>query len=256
MSTTVPGPDNVVRSQDSDSAPPTLNGAEPPDPEEDSSRALFEELDALLERMLALPVSYLEDEAGVPQGSAEEVPLITVAEAMLESSPPYSTPLPPVTATDEAFAAQATLDFPSPVPPVPSEPEPPARNPLPQLTEEKTSPDHEADPGQARPMSPKSALPADLGAVGPHSALPTEQGRPISAKSASSPQPSTFDPTPLWLLPFVWCNRAFDGFTVLLGPPGRWLRGSAGRAALGWTGLLMLAAACGLFLGDWFGWTW
>ena len=28
------------------------------------------------------------------------------------------------------------------------------------------------------------------------------------------------------------------------------------RALLGWAGLLLLAAACGLALGDWFGWTW
>ena len=60
----------------------------------------------------------------------------------------------------------------------------------------------------------------------------------------------------LWLLLLVWCNRVFDGCTVPLGPLGRWLRGASGRTALGWAGLLMLAAASGLFLNGWFGWTW
>jgi hypothetical protein len=53
----------------------------------------------------------------------------------------------------------------------------------------------------------------------------------------------------------VWCNQRFDLWTMALGPLGRWLRAPAGRRLLGWTGLLLLAVACGLAVYDWFGWT-
>jgi hypothetical protein len=56
------------------------------------------------------------------------------------------------------------------------------------------------------------------------------------------------------LLPLVWANCVFDGFTYLLGPPGRWLRGEAGRAFLGWMGMALLAGAAGWALLDWMGW--
>src|SRR5437016_5902932 len=104
MPTQAPHPDNLPRSAGTGTASAAAGGVEPPDPEEDSSRALFEELDALLERMLSLPVSYAEesDSSDGAQGAPDEVPLITIAEAMLEPSPPrYSAPLPAVTATDE-----------------------------------------------------------------------------------------------------------------------------------------------------------
>lgn len=61
---------------------------------------------------------------------------------------------------------------------------------------------------------------------------------------------------PAWQTPAVVVNRAFDACTILLGPLGRWLRSSEGRAFLGGVGLLMLGAA--LFWGvlDWAGLSW
>jgi hypothetical protein len=215
-----------------------VGGAELSDAEADSSRALFEELDALLERMLSLPVSSAEesDSPDGPQAAPGPMPLITIAEAMLEPSPPprrptspsppppaYSAPLPPVTATDEAFAAQAGVGFTPPAPPVP---QPSPVPPLPQAPPTKTMSLPSPDPVPAKPVA------------------------------ATEPSATFVPPPPLWLLPLVWCNRAFDVCTTPLGPLGRWLRGARGRAALGWAGLVLLVAAGGLFLNGWFGWTW
>jgi hypothetical protein len=59
-----------------------------------------------------------------------------------------------------------------------------------------------------------------------------------------------------WLLPpLLWANRTFDRLTLRLGRPGAWLRGKSGRAALGATGLLLLALAAAWLVGDALGWT-
>jgi hypothetical protein len=56
--------------------------------------------------------------------------------------------------------------------------------------------------------------------------------------------------------PLLWINWPFDRATGLLGPLGRWLRGPGGRALLGWGGLLLLAAALAWLAWDGLGWTW
>jgi len=227
MSTPAPGPDNLSRFPGSDPAPPHPDGVEPPDPDAENSKALFEELDALLERMLALPVSYLEEnDHTAGEEGRQDVPLITIAEAMLDPNPPYSAPLPPVSATDEAFASRSVPDAPpseAPAPPVPAPP-----------------------PARTFPLPPPESRSVDSSSV----SVP-----PVAMVPQRRPRVFVPPPPPL-LLPLIWCNRAFDGLMLPLGPLGHWLRGKRGRAFLGFMGLLMLLAACGLFLNDWFGWTW
>jgi hypothetical protein len=63
-------------------------------------------------------------------------------------------------------------------------------------------------------------------------------------------------PVGWWLRPWVWCNEAFDWLTLPLGPVGRWLRGSSGRAVFGWMGLVLLAAALAWVLADLIRWIW
>jgi hypothetical protein len=58
------------------------------------------------------------------------------------------------------------------------------------------------------------------------------------------------------LRPLYWANRAFDRGTERLGAPGRWLRSRRGRAALGWAGVVLLAAAAGWQVLAWIGWGW
>jgi hypothetical protein len=57
-------------------------------------------------------------------------------------------------------------------------------------------------------------------------------------------------------LPLVWVNRLFDWSTLLLGPLGRGLRSHAGRALLGWIGVLLIGGATLWGLLDWLGWIW
>jgi hypothetical protein len=63
-------------------------------------------------------------------------------------------------------------------------------------------------------------------------------------------------PLAWWLKPAGWFNDAFNLLLLPLGPLGSWLRGRVGRNLLGALGLLALAAAAGLALADWIGWTW
>src|SRR5215472_3024981 len=82
----------------------------------EESSALFAELDALLERMLALPVSYREEPEGSPEVGRpppqELPPLVTIAEAMPEPVLTYTTPPPPVTIVDEGMAPRPTPELP------------------------------------------------------------------------------------------------------------------------------------------------
>jgi len=189
----------------------------------DDSTALFAELDSLLERMLALPVSYQEgpegtEDAGPPPRDLP--PLVTIAEAMPEPVLTYTTPPPPVSFVDEGLPPQPAFDFQPPhpalerMPPAEELPAPPPPTPA-------------ATPAAVTPPKAEEALP-----------------------------PSWVEPLPFWLWPLSWVNRAFDRFTVPLGAPGRWLRGPGGKSLLGWVGMLLIAVAGGIALHDWFGWTW
>jgi hypothetical protein len=71
------------------------------------------------------------------------------------------------------------------------------------------------------------------------------------------PEENEHVPRLAWpLRPLLWLNWAFDYAMSWLGPPGRWLCGSGGRALLGWGGLLLIAAALAWIALDGMGWTW
>lgn len=196
----------------------------------EESSALFAELDALLERMLALPVSYREEPEG-PDGAEKPPPrdlppLVTIAEAMPEPVLTYTTPPQPVAIVDEVLKPRPAFDL-APTNPAAEWAPPPPEKPF--VFEEKPAP-------PLPPPQPPAA--ADIPA--PNESL------------ASSLEP----PLPFWQWPLTWVNRCFDRWTVPLGPLGRWLRGPGGRGMLGWAGLMLLAVAGGIALHDWFGWTW
>jgi hypothetical protein len=60
-------------------------------------------------------------------------------------------------------------------------------------------------------------------------------------------------PPSLWLWPVVGINQIYDAVMGGMGSPGRIMRGT-GRAWLGWVGLLMLAAALAWGVFDWLQW--
>ncbi|HLJ95984.1 MAG TPA: hypothetical protein VKU02_22610 [Gemmataceae bacterium] len=194
------------------------------------TRQQLDELDALMQRMLALPVELPETQ------SPSEIT-------------PESMSIPPAT------LSEAVPD----VPTSPSEPTIPDPVGLPAVIAHKPSPRAAAAglPAALENMENwGSSSRSHLAAASPFASL--ESPRPVEAKSASfRPAETVHRPRIGWpLYPLVWINRAFDFATGWLGPLGRWLRGPAGRGLLGWVGLLLLAAALAWLAWDGLGWTW
>jgi hypothetical protein len=190
---------------------------------------MLDELDALMERMLALPVNDADD----PPAKPAVLPL------------PSSSPLSPVL----PLTAKLTL-LQVPV-------EEPALDPA----HPGTNPSHLPVLNATIPLPPLApAAPT----VMPQSftAQPfTDHVIPRLAPATTEmlvPEPlEPADPFTRWfILPLVWGNRLFDRGTFLLGEPGGWLRGPAGRAVLGIVGLALVAAASVWLMRDWLGWTW
>ena len=175
------------------------------------TRQQLDELDALMQRMLALPVNPPEDAPGAPTGQPQAATI------------PTSTNDPPVSRPD-----------------VPTEPAPASvRREPPEVANPLDAASHQA---VNTPRSPRGAL--------PQPPVTRSPGHPVT------PSPSR-PPRLAWpLRPFLWVNVVFDHTTVWLGPVGHWLRAPGGRALLGWTGLLLLAAALAWLVLDGMGWTW
>lgn len=191
--------------------------------EGEDSAALLAELDALLERMLALPVHQGEEPSGLPTYRTEVPPegmeLITVTQAMPEPQErpperPRADPPAPKPPVDDLYFQTLLADRSAGTRP----PEPVS------VRREERAPDS----GPARPPAP---------------VVPAEPAAPYE------------DPLPLPLVPLWWCTRAFDGLVAPLGPLARALRTPSGRALLGWAGLVMLAVVVGLAVHDYLDWT-
>lgn len=198
-----------------------------------ATRQMLDELDALMERMLALPINETEDAASPtpalptpaapPPAPPPLAPKLTLLQVPVEDPPldPAHAGTNPSHLPTLTASRSAALAAPPPVPELPPLPQTPAVAPV--------------------PLSDR---------VVPPPAQP-------SADDLLAEVPEPDDSYVSWfILPLLWGNRAFDQATLLLGEPGAWLRSSAGRALLGVTGLLLLAAA-GLWLArDWLGWSW
>jgi hypothetical protein len=186
------------------------------------TRQMLDELDALMERMLALPIGDVEP-AAPPDGG------------------------PPNARHTPTLAAKLTLL------PAPSD-EPPLDAP-----HSGTNPSHL--PTVAIIRSATAGLPPSLETAAPTpEPLASHVVPPPMVPSADALRTEVPEPPATlagWLiLPLLWGNRLFDLGTVLLGEPGSWLRSPGGRGVLGVAGLLLLAAACVWLMRDWLGWTW
>ncbi len=204
--------------------------APPPRPPTSASptRQQIDELEALMHRMLALPLAPLTDDPGAPPTRpAAEVP----RKPELRTSAPAPRP-------EEIQAEPPPPEFILPAWPESSIRIDPPRSAASSPTEEPDiAPPPAADPA------------AELGPWLPAGNPPTLTSR-RSRRDRHRPRIAP------WRHPVLWSNRTFDRWTLRLGSPGRWLRGPQGRALLGWTGLLLLAAALAWGVLDWIGWTW
>jgi hypothetical protein len=228
--------------------------AQPSSPKPSSgTKQLLEELDALMQRMLAVPVNDLGDTVETKASAAPTTEPLTVAaseppsaidaeqaSAACEAQIPATT-AHVVTAPDEAAASLASSER------------------QPQLKESSIV----LEPGEI-----------PLGGFWPHPALnnlPRAQeagGQPAAPSHWAPPPvqrpPLSLSPSPplrtrstnWWLRSLLWSNRTFDRGAAVLGRPGRCLQGRGARMLLGWLGIALLVGSLAWGLSAWFDWTW
>ena len=180
-----------------------------------STKQLLDELDALMQRMLAVPVQPAETEAA-PQAGPEprQVELMPAPITPVVQAPPLPQPAAPA----EPFLPAAAV-------------------PLVPIIVQRPTGVAAATPAQPRPPAPASPR-AEQAAVQPLPKPRSPWMNPTATKT------SVGLAVPGWgsrLLLAV--NRMYDRGTDRLGPVGRWLRGETGRSLLGWTGLAMVVVA-------------
>jgi hypothetical protein len=190
------------------------------------TREQLDDLDALLQRMLDLPVNRLEEEAGenvvppMPQPPAEA--LVTVVESPAVSKPAkHARPAEAAPRSSEHPGANGT-------------PRPMVALDAASSRNVGTKPS--ANRSQEAPPAPTLALPPEFSQAKP----PVASGQWVA----------------LGLDSLLALNGAFDRGAERLGTAGRWLQGPRGRTALGVTGLCLIGLALLLLALDWFGWTW
>ena len=186
------------------------------------TRQLLDELDALMDQMLALPINdHYESET-----NATQAPVTVTATLTLLDPPAAALAEPPAfQETQQQSAAEIDFDDPSredgagnyttaPEPPAPSE-EPIAAPVLADVA--------------APPKVELAALPAPV---------------------ASAP----WRPDHISYQFLLWINQRYDGGTSWFGKPGKLLRSRAGKALLGFAGLGLLGLAVAWLAKDWLGW--
>jgi hypothetical protein len=197
---------------------------------------MLDDLDALMEQMLALPVS----------DSAESAPASRQGPRTGQESPPLPPTDPPESKKMPALTASLT-----PIEPTCSAP--PAAAAM--------------SHGAVEPMRPRRwreavVAPSPAPAPPPTGLSPLLPGPLPPLVGPSSGEVVDAIPAPAatvalwWLRPLWWCNEAFDRCTVALGPRGQWLRARGGRTLLGCSGVALLLLALLLLINDWLGWTW
>jgi hypothetical protein len=204
----------------SDSTPQPAGPGQP-------TRQQLDELEALMERMLALPVHAALDDS-----------LPTLAPV---TPPPVVEPARPPAVYQLSAAADA--------PPLRIA-EGAANTP----TGSEMAPEQTAAELAALPKPP--ALPAALAVTPVPVARPPAQSPP-QRPVAPAPIPRLPRPPVIWWVrPFLLLNFAFDRLTRPLGRMGAWLRAPIGRAWLGALGVLFILAAVVWVCLDLTGWTW
>lgn len=215
----------------------------------------LDELDALLQRMLALPVNAADRESAPPVQPAVFSPFPATL-PLSQRAPTNDDPIV------QAWRVQAPVAEPngfastSP-PPMAS----PVEVPLPAIPE----PRFFTTPPMTSPSAPATATPFPFSVVyGPQAASNMQSPLSMPAPAAGLPAPpwatQVASPEQPPLSPGLWplfaLNKLFDLFTFLLGPLGTWLRQPSGRNTLGWLGVLMILGAVGWGVADWFGIDW
>jgi hypothetical protein len=212
----------------------------------DLTRQQLDELDALLQRMLALPLNPLD---GPPATAPAPAPLPLPPDMVPGArnwriDPPAPAPapaphvLPGVPITPEAHAPRPPESPPAPAWVPPPEPEPAPPPPAPKAA--APAPEKKPPAPERKPAPP--AKPAVVAAAPLPLPIPTPPPPPAPAPAPQPTAPAIpGPPIPAALWPFVALNWTTDRLLGLFGPPGWFLRSTFGKYLLGLTGLGLLA---------------
>ncbi len=193
------------------------------------TREQLDDLDALLQRMLDLPVNRPEDDGVEPVSAAQPDAPPAEARVTVVESPRVPTPA--------KHARPTPHDGPKPAVPKSSLPADRANSVVQKVRSTGTV---------SKPTKPS------IPEAPPVTVTPVQ---PPQARESKPPVSSTRWVT-LGLESLIALNGAFDRGAERLGKPGRWLQGTRGRTVLGVTGLCLIGLALLLLVLDWFGWTW
>jgi hypothetical protein len=191
-----------------------------PDPLGSNTRQMLDELDSLMEKMLALPVNQLEDSATATSTTA---PVAVQAPREPRLATPVRAEAMPAATSGQVLVAQiAVVHSPATHDVLPS----------PKSTRDSWA--------EYQPSNQDEVLPPLASLVAP-----------VAETNPSASRLFLFRFRPL-----LWLNQGFDQLTQRLGFAGSWLRSSRGRMVIGVVGLTLLALAAGWWLKEWLGWTW
>jgi hypothetical protein len=207
-----------------------------------TTRQLLDELDALMERMLAVPVADGADADQRPD-EAESIPAVAATLTMIEPA------AEPGTASDAYVSIHADEANEPSADQAPSFDDRPVGN---RLFDDQP-PDYRTAGEQFEASD----------ALSSHAAASLIDSPPPSVVEVIVPAPQPLAPLPGRLRPsrspgyqlLLWVNRGYDRVTFLLGRRGRWLRTRIFRLGLGLAGAALFAAALAWLASDWLGWT-
>jgi hypothetical protein len=244
-------------------------------------RQQLDELDALLQRMLTLPVNQMSEPERNPLPEAQ-LP-IPVPRPRPKLPVPLEQPLAQPKARNEEFASAPLQAKEEPATVSRTEPPSMLRGPISDFSAVSSVPElaiAEASPRKEKEPSTPTQTAAPARVVLETNPLPgwgpsfEDKHPPFAEREWAKPaEPSLLEkPSPFlerhaarlqerqraapWLAPLGWINAAFDRCALALGRPGLMLVRSEGRDLLGWIGVGLCVAAAVILVGDWFGWTW
>jgi hypothetical protein len=216
-----------------------------------STRLLLDELDTLMQKMLALPVNQLAEGDAAPTSEPAAVrPPVSEAPRLSPPEPPRAPhfiaglSLPQVPQEIAAKNEEDPFLQDWPTEPVVAKKTRAATAKFPSATS--------APPLTQDPLTAPEEL-SDL--AYPDPAPVTVANDPvISSALPAAPALPSLPLSVRWLVaPAWWCNHLFDRATRPLGSLGRWLRSVPGRSALGWVGVTLWVAAILWGLLKWIG---
>ena len=207
-------------------------------PAASATRQQLDELDALLQRMLDLPVNKLD--AGAAEPPAVAYATTEIAAAPVVAAPPPAAPERETPAkAEESWVPLSSTWQPS------------------ELTWKPLA--HSWNQSAASPApEQRETLPAEAGPA-PEPATPLAAPEPPGDLQPDA-LPDLLEaladrPVARWAMLLVAFNRIFDLCLAPLGPTGQLFRGRPGRIGLAILGLGCLVAAAVVLIIDWAGWT-